>query len=81
MTASKIIAIFSTLSGASGSLLLYLCTYSLKPGEGGVFFTDAIERWNLKVKERNRRRTIGLRIGSALLGLSFSLQALSIFLN
>lgn len=80
MTGEHIATLFSAGLGAIGTMILFFSSYALQPLEGAAWGSDAVTRHNEGVRAKNALRLRWQRLGVAILGCSFVVQAIACFL-
>ncbi|WP_261143833.1 hypothetical protein [Serratia fonticola] len=80
MTSTQL-QIISTVIGFLGTLIMFFNGYNLKPYEGAVFGSDAVNEANKKITRDNKRIMVMQKIGMGLLTFSFLCQAVSYLLD
>lgn len=80
MRPAQCVNLLSAAFGAAGTIVLFIGSYSTQPLEGAVFNSPQVERFNARIKAKNKARIVLQRIGLALLCVSFLLQAIAVFL-
>jgi hypothetical protein len=80
MTRVQYAGLGSAALGAIGTIVLFLNSYADQPLVGGMFGSPAITESNNRIRAKNLSRHKWQKVGLVFLGLSFSLQAVAVFL-
>lgn len=72
---SQILNLLASILGIIGTAVLFNFSYSLEPSETAQF-GDPDEKY---IEEKNKRRSIGQRVGIAFLFISFGCSGASVF--
>lgn len=76
-----IINALAIIFGLSGSLLMFLNGYVLKPHPWGMFAPDNYQEIAKQIDNENRRIVRMQRLGMMCLLISFTLQGLALFIS
>jgi hypothetical protein len=80
MTWAQYAGVGSAILGAIGTIILFFGSYALQPLEGGVFGSDALTEYNIRIRAKNAKRLRWQRVGLGFLCCSFLVQAGAAFL-
>lgn len=80
MTVAQYAELGSATLGALGTIILFFGSYSIQPLEGAPFGSGTLTEYNNRIKAKNANRLLRQRIGLGFLCLSFTLQAVAVFL-
>jgi len=80
MTNAQMANLASAGFGAAGTIVLFFGSYALQPFQGGIFGSDALTASNNSIRVANAARVVRQRIGLVLLCLSFTVEAIAVFL-